>query len=76
MLVGRQGMQKVIPDVDIWRCLKLLIDQHGDGAQIEAIDKATLMGSRGDMAGQCTGLGVFEAITDLCKPPQGHIFGF
>jgi hypothetical protein len=41
----------LIPDIDIWRCAKLMVDQHGERAQMEAIDKAALVG-RGHVAGQ------------------------
>ena len=55
----------MIPDIDIWRCAKLMVDEHGDLAQLEAIDKATVMVGRGDMAGQRTWLRIFDAIGEM-----------
>jgi hypothetical protein len=54
-----------MPDIDIWRCAKLMVDQHGEWAQIEAIDKATLMVGCGDLVGQHVWLRVFEAIGEM-----------
>jgi hypothetical protein len=40
------------PDIDIYRSAKLLIDQHGDEADIEAAMKADAMLEAGDIDGQ------------------------
>lgn len=62
----------MIHGIDIWRCAKLMVDQHGEWAQLEAIDKATLMVSRGDMAGQRVWLRVFDVISELQSVGAGE----
>lgn len=52
-------------EIDIWRAAKLMLDQHGQDAQLEAVEKATLMVERGDLAGQRVWLRIFEAIGEL-----------
>ena len=63
----------MIPDIDIWRCAKLMVDQHGDYAQLEAIDKATVKVGRGDRAGQRTWLRIYEAIGRLQSENPGTV---
>ena len=40
------------PDIDIWRAANLLINQHGENAEIVAAQRADLMLERGDQDGR------------------------
>jgi hypothetical protein len=39
------------PDIDIWRAVNLVIEQHGENAEIVAAQRADLMLERGDPEG-------------------------
>ena len=43
--------RSVTTDIDIWRAAKLLIDQHGNAAAIEAVKRADALAAQGDAAG-------------------------
>ncbi len=43
-----------IPDLDIYRSAKLLVDQHGEDAGLEADMRADAMLEKGAMAGAAT----------------------
>ena len=42
----------MISDLDIWRAATLLIQRHGEDAEIEAAKRADQMLERGDLDGQ------------------------
>jgi hypothetical protein len=42
----------MISDLDIWRAANLLIQRHGEDAEIEAAKRADQMLERGDLDGQ------------------------
>ncbi len=52
-------------DIDIYRSAKLLIDQHGDAAAIEAAMKADAMLDKGDLEGAAVWRRIVAAINDL-----------
>ena len=52
----------MISDRDVWASAKLLRDQHGDDAAIEAAMKADELGAAGDLPGQRTWLRIIRAI--------------
>lgn len=62
-------------EIDVWRAAKLMVDHHGDQAQLEAIEMATVMVGRGDRAGQLTWLAIFNAIGFLTAPGSGNSVG-
>lgn len=63
----------MIPDVDIWRTAKLMIDKHGDDALIQAAMRADEMLAAGDMDGRATWHRIIRAIEELQAqtPPDG-----
>ena len=52
----------MIFDRDVWASAKLLRDQHGNDAVIQAAMKADELGTAGDLAGQRTWLRIIRAI--------------
>ena len=50
-------MAAMVSDLDIYRSAKLLIDQHGEDAAIEAAMRADKMLAAGDMDGSGCGSG-------------------
>jgi len=56
----------VTDDIDIYRAAKLLIDKHGDGADIIAIKRATKMLDDGDVDGYA----VWKRITNAIKETE------
>lgn len=54
-----------ITDLDIYRSAKLLIDQYGDAAMLEASIKADEMVNRGDVEGRNVWLRILQAIKFL-----------
>ncbi len=55
----------MIPDLDIYRSAKLLIDQHGDEASIEAAMRADEFLDQGNMDGQRVWMRIMQAIEEL-----------
>ena len=53
----------MIPDLDVYRTAKLLVDKHGDEAPIHAAMKAEAMLHKGDMNGKAVWLRVVRACT-------------
>ena len=54
-----------IYDIDIYRSAKLLIDKHGDDAQLRAIKRATKMLNAGDVYGYAVWKRIMDAIKDM-----------
>ena len=52
-------------DIDIFRSAKLLIDRHGDEADVIAIKRATKMLDAGDMDGYAVWKRIVGAIEDM-----------
>ena len=59
-----EGVKRVTDDIDIYRAAKLLIDKHGDGADIIAIKRATKMLDDGDVDGYAVWKRILGAIKD------------
>ena len=57
----------MIPDIDIYRSAKILVDQHGDDAPIRAAQFADAMLDRGDMDGRAVWLRIMAAVEVLSK---------
>ncbi len=55
----------IVSDLDIYRSAKLLIDQHGEDAAIEAAMRADAMLEKGAMAGAATWRRIVKAIEEL-----------
>ncbi len=59
-------------DLDIYRSAKLLIDQHGDWAQTEAVRMFDLMTERGDLPGRRLWRRLERAILEITKVQPGE----
>ena len=61
-------------DLDIYRSAKLLIDQHGDSAAIEAAMKADAMLDKGDLDGAAVWRQIVAAINKMerAEPRPGE----
>ena len=55
----------MIPDLDIYRAAKLLIDQHGEDAPIRAADRADELLEAGDIEGATIWRSILAAIEEL-----------
>ena len=61
-------------EIDIWRAARLLIQQHGDGAQWEAARLGDLAIERGDARGERVWCDVLKAIKTLMDvQPSGPL---
>lgn len=47
-----------ISDLELWRCAKLQVDQHGEGAIVEAYDRRSVLAEAGDANGVNTWLAI------------------
>ena len=61
----------MISDLDIWRAAILLIQRHGEDAEIEAAKRADQMLERGDLDGQVAWKRIRRAIVELQAPAKG-----
>jgi hypothetical protein len=61
----------MIPELDIWRAANLLIQQHGEDAEIVAAQRADQMLDRDDHDGQRVWLRIRRAIAELQAVPTG-----
>ncbi len=63
----------MIPDLDIYRSAKLLVDQHGDDATIHAAMQADAMLEKGDLDGAAVWRRIVSAVNALLadKPEDG-----
>ena len=55
----------MIPELDIYRAAKLLIDQHGEDAPIRAAERADELLEAGDTAGAAIWRAIMAAIEEL-----------
>ena len=59
-------------NLDIYRCAKLLIDRHGEGAARHAAMRADALLEAGDMEGGRVWLNIVDAIKELQRTrPRG-----
>ncbi len=64
----------MITELDIWRSANLLIQQHGELADLEAAQRADDMLEEGDMDGRRVWLDILEKVKELqrVKPGRGR----
>ncbi len=62
----------MVSEFDIFRSAKLLINQHGQDALIEAVLKADELLDAGDVAGRAVWLRIRKAVLELLKPGDGE----
>ncbi len=55
----------MLSDLDIYRSANVLIREHGDGAALEAAQRAAAMLERGDMDGCAVWKRVLRAVEDI-----------
>jgi hypothetical protein len=60
-----------ISDIDVYWAAKLLISQHGDGAELVAARRADLLIDRDDCDGLLMWLRIMRAVAALQAPPIG-----
>ena len=60
-------------DHDIYRSAKLLIDQHGPDAELEASRRADALRDKGDPDDQAVWLRIRKAVLELLKPGDGDL---
>lgn len=65
----------MIPDIDIWRTAKLLIDKHGADASIYAAMRADKLFADGELDGRAVWLRIIWAIDEIQtkEVPEGAI---
>ena len=61
-------MPPMLTDLDIYRSAKILVEQHGVDALIEAALKADELLDAGDLDGQAVWLRIRKAVLELLKP--------
>ncbi len=67
--------RELTSDLDLYRAAKLLIDQHGDGATIEAMKRADALAAQGDAVGKVVWLRILEAVEELRNTqPAGAVY--
>lgn len=60
-------MPRPVSELDVFRSAKLLVEQHGDEAPIEAAMRADAMLKKGDLDGQRVWLRIVRAIEELLQ---------
>ncbi len=55
----------MVSEIDIYRSAKLLVDQHGEDAGLEAAMRADTMFEKGAMAGAATWRRIVKAVEEL-----------
>jgi hypothetical protein len=60
-------------EIDVWRSARLLINEHGEGAEFVAAQRADQMIARGNPEGEAMWKKILVAIRELQKnrPPPG-----
>ena len=61
----------MIPDLDIWRSAKLLIDQYGNIAATEAAMRADEFLDQGNMDGKRVWMRIMQAVEELRRDRPG-----
>jgi hypothetical protein len=57
----------MIPDIDIWRCAQLMINNHGEEAALEATTMADDFLSKGNIEAQRVWMRIAKAIDGLSR---------
>jgi hypothetical protein len=60
-----------VPDIDIWRSAKILVDNHGADAPVVASMRAAEMINRGDGEGLAVWKRIMAAIDELLNTTPG-----
>ena len=61
-------------DLDIWRSAKLLVDQHGADAPIEAAMRVDAMLEAGDLDGRTVWQRILAAVEEMLRTePEGRV---
>ena len=60
-----------VPEIDIWRSAKLLVDQHGANAATVAAMRADELLDRGDVDGQAVWKRIMAAVEELLDTEPG-----
>ena len=66
-------MPTMLTDLDIYRSAKILVEQHGADALIEAALKADELLDAGDLDGQAVWMRIRKAVLELLKPGDGEV---
>ncbi len=61
----------MIPDLDIYRCARLLVKQHGENAPIEAAMRADAVLEKGDLDGLAVWKRILRAVEELQEVEPG-----
>ena len=62
----------MLTDLDIYRSAKILVEQHGQDALLEAALKADELRDKGDLDGQAVWLRIAAAVADLSGERSGE----
>ena len=62
----------MIPDIDIWRCAQLMLNNYGDEAALEAAATADEWLAKGNIDAQHVWLRIARAIDDLQTVKPGE----
>ena len=60
----------MIPNLEIYRAAKLLVDQHGQDAPIRAAERADELLETGDFEGAAIWRSILEAIEEMQRGPK------
>ena len=64
----------MVDDLDIYRSARLLVDQHGDTAAIEAAQQADALLDAGDLDGYAAWKRIVRAVRELLsREPMGAV---
>jgi hypothetical protein len=64
----------MIPEIDIWRVVNLMLKRYGDEADIESAIRAEELAEAGDRAGEAIWRRIIDAIGQLENtPPPGLV---
>ena len=66
-------MDSPIPDIDVWRVANLLIEKHGENAEIVAAQRVDELAEREDYDGRGVWLRIMRAVGKLQAKPTGPL---
>jgi hypothetical protein len=72
MLNAASDHHAMIPDLDIWRCAQLMINNHGDEAALEASATADEWLAKGNIEAQGVWMPIARAIDELQTVTPGE----
>ena len=71
--MGLATLEAVTDDIDIYRTAKLLVDRHGNDAQIHVGMRADQLMESGDMDGRAVWLRIKTAVEELMRVETGGV---